>query len=283
MINNNFNLKKFEDPYPYIVIENFLEDKFYKNLEKDFPKVDDFIEKPRSVNRMNYDTTYGDELYFNLIKKSFYFKKFHDYIYSYNFINFFLDNFRENIDNEFKNNFLTENVLSYPIKTAPYEVNGIIGKNNFKKKKNKFLYPRLDIGLGTKGYGKSNGGGGIHIDNPQRLISILFYVGGYKHIVGGEHRIWKRVFNSNKLKPSYKIKPNRNLLIAGLQNNLAFHDVNPILRIDGTRNAFYLAISSTVPIWKKVKVNSFNLKYNKNRVTLNIFQKTKKYLNKIFL
>ena len=61
------------------------------------------------------------------------------------------------------------------------------------------------------------------------------------------------------------IQPKPNLLIASLQNNIGFHDVNPIKEILGTRNAFYMAISCNSPIWKKLKVNKFNLLHNKNR------------------
>ena len=278
MINTDFKFRKFENPFPYIVIENFLEQNFYEKLEADFPNIDEFKENPRSVNRMNYDTTFGDNLYSNLIQKSLYYKKFHDYVYSEGFINFFLNKFKDNIQAESNRKFLTENIFEYSIIPDPYEINGIIGKKELKNNYDKFLYPRLDIGVGTKGYGKNNGGGGIHIDNPQRLISILFYVGGYSEIEGGEHRIWKKDSQNNTLEIHEEIRPKRNLLIAGLQNNLAFHDVNPITSVKGSRNAFYLAISSTVPIWKKVKSNEFNSKYNKNRVTPTFFQKIKKNL-----
>ena len=79
------------------------------------------------------------------------------------------------------------------------------------------------------------------------------------------------------LRYTSRIEPEKNLLIAGLQNNLAFHDVNPVKSIDGSRNAFYLAISCSSSVWKDVKSNEFNLKYNKNRVKLNIYQKINKF------
>ena len=278
MIDINYKLNKFETPFPYIVIENFLEQSFYEKLEAEFPKIEEFKKNLRSVKRMNYDTTFGDTLYSNLIDKSLYYKKFHDYVYSKKFVNFFLNKFKDNIQDEFNKKFLIENILEYQINPDPYEMNGIIGKKDLKHNSSKFLYPRLDLGVGTEGYGKNNGGGGIHIDNPQRLISILFYVGGYSEIEGGEHRIWKKGSQNNILEIHEEIKPKRNLLIAGLQNNLAFHDVNPITSVNGSRNAFYLAISSTVPIWKKVKSNEFNSKYNKNRATPTFFQKIKKNL-----
>ena len=278
MINKNYKLHKIETPFPYIKIENYLEDSFYRELDKSFPRIEEFKKHPRTVKRMNYDTTYGNSLYSDLTKNSKAFGKFHEYVYSKDFINFFIDKFRNNIQNEVQKNYLIDDVLKYSIKPEPFEVEGIIGKKELKKNSQKFLYPRLDIGIGIEGYGRNNGGGGIHIDNPQRLISILFYVGGYSEINGGEHRIWKKNPDNKMLQVQESIKPKKNLLIAGLQNNLAFHDVNPIFSINGTRNAFYLAISSNIPIWKRVKNNDFNLKYNKNRVKLNLFQKFKNIL-----
>ena len=130
--------------------------------------------------------------------------------------------------------------------------------------------------MGEKGYGIKTGGNGIHVDNPQRLISILFYVGGFSKIKGGEHRLWK--FNNKKVQIAKEFKPNSNLLIASLQTNISYHDVNPVTEITGTRNAFYIAISCSNSIWKKVKVNEFNLKHNRNRCKLNFFNKIKKKL-----
>ena len=89
-------------------------------------------------------------------------------------------------------------------------------------------------------------------------------------------KVWHSV---TSIKLAKEINPDSNLLIASLQNNISFHDVNPIKEISGTRNAFYIAISCNNPIWKKVKVNDFNLKHNRNRCKSNIFTKIK---NKLF-
>ena len=71
--------------------------------------------------------------------------------------------------------------------------------------------------------------------------------------------------------------PKPNLLLASIQNNVSFHDVNPIKEISGTRNAFYIAISCNNPIWKKIKVNNFNFKYNKNTIIVVFNQFINKY------
>ena len=65
-----------------------------------------------------------------------------------------------------------------------------------------------------EGYGKNSGGKGIHVDNPQRLISILFYLGGYNKIEGGEHRLWKKN-DSGDLEIHEIIRPEKNLIVAG--------------------------------------------------------------------
>lgn len=103
---------------------------------------------------MDYDTTYGDSLYAELQSKNDNYKKFHDYVYSNEFINYFLDLFKTNILNELNKNFLIENILNYPINSNPFQVDVIIGKEDLTKSLQKFLYPRLDLGSGIEGYGK---------------------------------------------------------------------------------------------------------------------------------
>jgi len=275
MINENCRIEKHSLPFPYVKISNFLQNDVFNQLEKNFPKIENFKKSSRSVKRMDFDTTYGDELYNEIIENHEFYKSFHNFVYSDKFIKYFIDIFKDDIITEYNKGFLLDDIKNYEIHPDPYEVGGVISKKEIKKKNTKFIYPRLDIGSGIEGYGKNSGGKGIHIDNPQRLISVLFYLGGYEKIGGGEHRIWKKN-NKDDLELHESIKPERNLLIAGLQNNLAFHDVNPVRSVEGSRNAFYLAISCSLSIWKDVKSDNFNLKYNKNRVRINFFEKIKK-------
>ena len=281
MLNKNAKVKKRKSPFPYLTIPDFFDQKFYEEIENNFPKIEEFQANLSKVKRMDYDITSGDKLYDDLTSKNESYQKLHQFIYSDHFINLFLNYFKEDLEQERKNNSLLYNVSSSSIRAQPYELNGVIGKKTFTNKGESFLYPRIDIGLGMEGYGKNNGGGGIHIDNPQRLISILFYVGGFDKIKGGEHRIWKRNKDNTDLEIHESIKPASNLLIAGLQTNDAFHDVNPVEEITGSRNAFYLAISSSTPIWHNVKYNKFNSKFNKNRAKPNLLQKILRKLKKL--
>lgn len=265
IINKNFKIKKYTKPYPYIVFENFFDINFYQKIEKKFPNLEDFEKYPNKINRMNFDTSFPEELYNKLTSEVSEYQTLHEYIYSKKFMEYFIKIFEKDIKNEISEGNL-KNILAYDLNCNPYEVHKIYSKKDLEENLNtKILYPRLDIGAGIKGYGKNTGGKGIHVDNPQRLISILFYSGGYSKIVGGELRIWEKKLE--KLEISNIIKPKPNTLVASLQNNISFHDVNPVIDISGSRNAFYIAISANEPIWKKIDNNKFNIKYHKNRVT----------------
>lgn len=273
-INNNFKLEYYNEPYPYIIIKNFFDESFFKKLEKNFPSINDFENQKNKINRMHFDTSFEDELYTDLIRYKVEYKLLHDYIYSQNFINYFLELFKNDIQIEIKKQNL-KNIFEHKIQYNPYETKKIMSKRDIKDgEKHSILYPRLDLGMGLLGYGKETGGKGIHVDNPQRLISVLLYLGGYKDIEGGELRIWKK--KSEELEISHTIKPLPNSLVASLQSNISFHDVNPVTKIEGSRNACYIAISSNNKIWKTIENNKFNKKFHKNRVEQkNIFKKLK--------
>ena len=88
---------------------------------------------------MNYDTSFGDELYSDLINKSKTFKLLHDFIYGEKFMKMFLDLFSKDIEDEIKNSFLKIDIKNTPLRVQSYEVNGIISKHDFKKKKDRFM------------------------------------------------------------------------------------------------------------------------------------------------
>lgn len=284
MINKNQIIIKKNIPYPYTIIKNFFEDKFYLNLKKNFPSEIQFNNQANKIKRMHFDTSYGDDLYDNLIEQSEEYKLLHEYIYSKEFINFFINHFRDDIDEEIRSKNLSE-IYNFEIEQKPFEKNEIFNTKNFVKDSinKKILYPRIDLGIGKINYGLVNGGKGIHVDNPQRLISIIFYIGGFKKIEGGEFRVWHKV--NDELRIFETIPPQENMMIVSLQNNHSFHDVNPVTEIDGSRNAFYMAISSNSKIWKDIEDTKINLNYNKNRyVSKNFFRnlKLKNVFTKIF-
>lgn len=279
MINKNHEIIHNSYPFPYIKIKNFFDENFFKKLEEGFPSLEQLKNNKSSLKRMHYDTTRGDALYEQLIKSNQTYRELHEFVYSSKFLDYIINFFEKDISQEIKKGFLDQNILNYekiPNQENSESANAILNKNS-----RAFLYPRFDIGTGLKGYGITTGGGGVHIDNQQRLISMLFYVGGYQEISGGEHRIWKKTKDEKEIEIHEVIKPEKNLMILGLQNNLAFHDVNPVKSINGTRNAFYLAVSCSTPIWSKVKFSSFNNKYNKNRVEKHFFHSFTQFFQKL--
>ena len=82
---------------------------------------------------MDFDTTYGDQLYDKIIKDNKFYKLFHDYVYSEEFVNYFINIFKEDINNEHKLGFLSDNFENSKIHCNPYEVGGVISKNEINK------------------------------------------------------------------------------------------------------------------------------------------------------
>tara|TARA_B110000027_G_scaffold133884_1_gene163727 strand:- start:3183 stop:3506 length:324 start_codon:yes stop_codon:yes gene_type:complete len=101
-INSNFKIKKYKKPYPYVVIEDFFEENFYKKLQNNFPSQTDFKSQLNKINRMNYDTSYKDKLYNELIKKQGEYNELHNYIYSSKFIEYFISLFKDDLKSEIK-------------------------------------------------------------------------------------------------------------------------------------------------------------------------------------
>jgi hypothetical protein len=107
-----------------------------------------------------------------------------------------------------------------------------------------FTYARCDIGLGLAGYGVDNGGRGVHIDNPQRIISGLLYFTDQSEIDGGEFDICEA---DGTLVERIPLAKNR--AVISVQNNEAWHKVNPLIK--GERRAVYFALSSSQKVWDR--------------------------------
>ena len=136
MLNKNRKVEKNINPFPYVIIQNFFDENFFQKLKDDFPKKNEFSVHPNNVGRMHYDTTYGDPFYSSLLEKSEAYKELHNFIYSKEFINFFLEIFTLDIANELRENHLKVDVRKLDLNSNPYEVGEIFNKNNFGRKKN---------------------------------------------------------------------------------------------------------------------------------------------------
>jgi hypothetical protein len=229
------------DPYPHVVVENALD--HLDLLNADFPPREQF----GPTIRMDGDLTSGDPSYENLISQSPAYGALHQQIYSPEFVRAFLELFRGPIEQAHRNNELLADPFRLGTVSEPVERR--ISGQSFVGGGEPFLYARFDVGYGAAGYGVHNGGRGIHVDNPPRLISILVFLNTPPSMVGGVHRLYGLRRNRPVLRKEYR--PAAGLLIASLQSNRAFHDVEPIASIAGERRAFYMAVSCSNPIWKK--------------------------------
>jgi len=229
-------------PYPHIAATNALVD--YDDLLGPFPAENRF----GSQIRMHGDLTYPDAEYIKLIDDAPAYRRLHDWVYSPAFITTFLTLFDAEIDHYWKAGALLLDPRSLPIKAAPYEKReDLIGFANVSKT-DAFLFPRLDIGIGKLDYGLKNGGGGVHVDNLTRLVSILVYIDDNPSLVGGEHRLYRVEDYQPVIEKVYSAKGN--LMVASLQSNRALHDVNPVTAIEGVRKAMYMAVSCSAEIWR---------------------------------
>jgi hypothetical protein len=229
------------DPYQHVAVKNALQN--YASLERDFPSADEFGAHIRSHG----DLTHGDEGYSHLLERSAAYRDLHAKVYCAVFVRDFLSLFRKDIEGLVRSGALMVDPLAWEIRPEPYEGRSMLTRERAPAKET-FLFPRLDLGIGRLGYGKVNGGKGVHVDNATRLISILVYIGDNPSMQGGEHRLYALRGHTPVLRKTYR--PERNLLIASLQSNNALHDVNPVTAIDGVRKAFYMAVSCSTAIWK---------------------------------
>lgn len=232
------------DPYPHIVFGEALSD--LDRLNDEFPAKDRF----GPTIRMDGDLTAGDPGYDELVSTSSAYGELHRSVYSAAFVSTFLELFRGQIARACESGQLLLDPFALDIVAEPVEkrVSGqsFVGTTDSSET---FLYPRLDIGYGGVGYGKHNGGRGVHIDNLPRLISVMVFLNTPRSMVGGTHRLYGLHRGAPVLEKVYS--PAAGLMIASLQSNHAFHDVEPIEDIDGERRALYLAVSCSKPIWKK--------------------------------
>ena len=243
-----------ESPYPHAVLESALDE--LPKLNADFPSNDHF----GPTIRMDGDLTAGDQGYDELISQSSAYSALHRQIYSIEFIKVFLELFRSSIQYAYEHGELV--VDPFALRIVPEPIEKRVSGRSFVGGADPFLYPRFDIGYGGVGYGLHNGGRGVHIDNLPRLISILVFLNTPQSMVGGSHRLYGLQGNIPVLRRVYH--PVSGLLIASLQSNRAFHDVEPIKEIDGERRAFYMAVSCSEPIWKKEIHRKLSV-LNKNR------------------
>ena len=263
-------------PFPYalvkdpFLIEDLLEDEF--PLSTDFPS--------QSVNRMDQDMTFPQPEYLNLILKSKAYKDLHSTIYSESFIRDTLCLFKDEIKAACINGLLVCDPFELEVIVDPIELN--FSYHSSFPTTAPFIYSRLDIGQGGLGYGLNNGGGGIHVDNSSRLISVLYYVNTNTSMIGGDFRGYSFEQSQDRMKHEFSVTPEKGLMLASLQMNHSFHDVDPIQEITGFRKAFYIAISCSRPIWVKGDQSLMKRTVNRYQGSNSLLFRAKRKFSRIF-
>ena len=64
MINPNRKINKSTSPYPYIIIEDFFENEYYKKIESEFPIKNDFLNFPSKTSVLINSTLNCECLFF---------------------------------------------------------------------------------------------------------------------------------------------------------------------------------------------------------------------------
>lgn len=252
----------------YITINNFIEEKFAKNLIDEANKIINF-DKELIIHK-NRAFLSSTSINFNkLIKKSSSWKLLEEKINSQNFLNFCLDKLKEDKSKYcLKNFFKKKNLNKYDISFKKISEKKIKSLSTFTLIKftlfrlyqnclrtfkfSKIFYPtkqplELLFDFSRAGNGYINN---IHRDSDSRVVVFLLYLNSLQKKEssrGGDlhfHRLIKQNENSsNPNLDSYEIidtvKPEPGKLVIFLNEDETFHSVNKMENFDGYRYFLY--------------------------------------------
>jgi hypothetical protein len=173
----------------------------------------------------------------------------HQQIYSPEFVKAFLELFRAPIERAHRNNELLAD--PFKLRTVSEPVERRTSGQSFVGGGEPFLYARFDVGYGAASCGVHNGGRGIHVDNPPRLISILAFLNTPP--LDGQPRSSLVWLETKQARAEERIPSSGRPVDRMLQSNRAFHDVEPIASIAGDGGLFtcYMAVSCSIRSGRK--------------------------------
>jgi hypothetical protein len=209
-----------EDPYPFVMIDDFMDAELINNIEKEFfsrmdRNIDDRMFGRRRIMKAVYESNpikYGQSL-----------NNFMDIVRS--------DEFMMNMINPFK-----QHVLNYLG----------IEDNNFDLEKlcKEDYYLDYDISIGEDGYSRE-----VHRDTNGRLIVFLFSFNDSKHD-GGEICLYRAKEGCNKaqqyptnVEKAVMVNHRKNRALMFLSNDVSYHSVNEITNCEIPRKFIYAAIT----------------------------------------
>ncbi len=241
----NSLLKKFKttdlyvDNFPYIIIENALDEKFYNQLCSDFPKLESFTNDINIKENVRYDIAKE-----NYKENSAAWKEFLEYHSSFEFFQSVISIFNNEIIKSKNDNLL--NLLSRNnLKT------GFV-KKDFREKKID-IWHDIGININTKVSENKPTVRTPHLDNPNKIYGGLFYMKNPRDkCKGGDLELFK--FKNKKKYMGHSV-PTRfiqkisqadykeNNLVIFLNSNDSIHGVTQRSATDFSRRFLYFQAS----------------------------------------
>lgn len=263
---NFANAKIVKTPFPYLVIDNALNEEDFERITKEIPSKE-FIEGVKQQYSDNgygkrYDISSRQSDFYDMIEKSPTWKKLYDYLYSKEFLNEVDKVFGDEVS-RMGGLFQTRKLRLVPgrYNAHTYKEPGIfrvrkIGRKLKEVMKNN-VFVEAGLAIGNEGYWRE-----AHVDNRNRIASMLIYFNGREDFDGGDLVLYK----SKKERPleSYgkkladeeaeafeTVEPKKNRVAMFLCSNNSFHGVVPVKEKNAPRKFSYIGITSiSSHIWK---------------------------------
>lgn len=256
-------VKKLDYPYPIIIVDNFIDEKFLNKILNEFPKNDEFIKfKKTMVNRRFLSNDNPD--FYNYINKNKYWFELYNTVNNYEFyekiINLLINDNSNNklINMPFFKNFYRKNKIKFNLSYYLREIIQKIPRINFlnylrkisknflyKNEDNSGVYLRFDISSASNGYFRTP-----HKDSDGTIFAFLIYLEDQINIGGSGGDF---VINDRKFEVFQSIKPQKNRAIFFLSNKNSFHSVSEMKNAIGWRKFVYGGFTSVDKlIWSKI-------------------------------
>lgn len=241
----NSLIKKFKssdlylEHFPYIYIENALDEKFYNELSSNFPKMESFTQELNIKENTRYDISRE-----NYKDSSTAWKEFLEYHSSFEFFKSVISIFNNEIKNSKNQNLL--NVLSKNDLKTGYV------KSDFRQNKID-VWHDIGININTKVSENKPTVRTPHVDNPNKIYGGLFYMKNPRDkCLGGDLELFK--FKNKKKYMGHSV-PNRfiqkisqvdykeNNLVIFLNSNDSIHGVTERTATEFSRRFLYFQAS----------------------------------------
>lgn len=229
-----------------IEIKNFIRLDIFNILEKTFPK-----EINNGQGAKFDDKIKGKSIYNNLLKNKTW-EKFKNLIYSQNFINQIMLEFKDELKKKFKDEFLLDiDNLNYQENENNIQIIEDIVRKRKIENRNKIpntIFTRFN--LSSKGDAKDQK---PHRDHENRIFSGLIYFNNFKPENRGCTQFWSGPNKKNKGKLLIEIFPEKNKLILFLCNKHSIHNAISKKNTKQTRKTIYLTASAHKSAWKFIQ------------------------------